>query len=154
MLLNWWTWVQASHGILQARILEWIAMLSSRGSSQPRDLTEVSYVSCFAGGFFTTSVTWEVWMMMWWCHSEQRIYTEYFHLLSAHLLYSMNLKSLYFWEQQSSADSMLLLFSCSIVSNSETPRTPARQVFMPITNSWSLRAKVYRIAKLDMTEAT
>ena len=35
------------HGILQARILEWIAMLSSRGSSQPRDLTEVSYVSCF-----------------------------------------------------------------------------------------------------------
>ena len=26
-------------GILQARILEWVAMLSSRGSSQPRDLT-------------------------------------------------------------------------------------------------------------------
>ena len=30
-------------GILQARILEWVAMLSSRGSSQPRDGT---YVSC------------------------------------------------------------------------------------------------------------
>ena len=34
------------HGILQARILEWVAMPSSRGSSQPRDKTRVSYVSC------------------------------------------------------------------------------------------------------------
>ena len=33
------------HGILQARILEWVAMPSSRGSSQPRDWTCVSYVS-------------------------------------------------------------------------------------------------------------
>ena len=33
-------------GILQARILEWVAMPSSRGSSQPRDWTHVSYVSC------------------------------------------------------------------------------------------------------------
>ena len=33
-------------GILQARILEWVAMPSSRGSSQPRDGTYVSYVSC------------------------------------------------------------------------------------------------------------
>ena len=30
------------HGILQARILEWVAMPSSRGSSQPRDRTHVS----------------------------------------------------------------------------------------------------------------
>ena len=34
------------HGILQARILEWVAMPSSRGSSQPRDRTYVSYMSC------------------------------------------------------------------------------------------------------------
>ena len=34
------------HGILQARILEWVVMPSSRGSSQPRDGTRVSYVSC------------------------------------------------------------------------------------------------------------
>ena len=34
------------HGILQARILEWVAMPSSRGSSQPRDRTRVSYISC------------------------------------------------------------------------------------------------------------
>ena len=35
-----------SLGILQARILEWVAMPSSRGSSQPSDGTHVSYVSC------------------------------------------------------------------------------------------------------------
>ena len=37
------------HGILQARILEGVAMPSSRGSSQPRDGTCVSCVSCIAG---------------------------------------------------------------------------------------------------------
>ena len=34
------------HGILQARILEWAAMPSSRGSSWPRVGTHVCYVSC------------------------------------------------------------------------------------------------------------
>ena len=34
------------HGILQARILEWSAIFSSRGFSQPRDRTLVSRVSC------------------------------------------------------------------------------------------------------------
>ena len=38
-----------SMGILQARTLEWVAMASSRGSSQPRDRTQVSHM---AGGFF------------------------------------------------------------------------------------------------------
>ena len=37
------------HGILQARILEWVAISSSRGSSQPRDQTCISCVSCIAG---------------------------------------------------------------------------------------------------------
>ena len=32
------------HGTLQARILEWVAVSSSRGSSQPRDRTHASYV--------------------------------------------------------------------------------------------------------------
>ena len=39
------------HGIFQARILEWVAMPSSRGSSPPRDRTSIS---CIAGRFFTT----------------------------------------------------------------------------------------------------
>ena len=43
-----------SMGILQARILEWVAMPSSRGSSQPRDQTQVSYI---AGGFLTIRAT-------------------------------------------------------------------------------------------------
>ena len=42
------------HGILQARILQWIAMPSSRGSSQPRDQIQVSPI---AGGFFTVWAT-------------------------------------------------------------------------------------------------
>ena len=39
------------HGILWAAILEWVAMSSSRGFSQPRNWNQVS---CIAGGFFTT----------------------------------------------------------------------------------------------------
>ena len=35
-----------SIGILQARILEWVAISSSTGSSRPRDRTHVSYISC------------------------------------------------------------------------------------------------------------
>ena len=45
------------HGILQARIVEWVAMPSSRGSSQPRDRTHVPYVPCTGSGFFTTGAT-------------------------------------------------------------------------------------------------
>ena len=37
------------HGIFQARVLEWVSISFSRGSSRPRDRT---YVSCLAGGFF------------------------------------------------------------------------------------------------------
>ena len=47
------------HGILQAKILEWLSMPSSRGSSRPRDWTHVSSVSCVPGGYFTISATWE-----------------------------------------------------------------------------------------------
>ena len=39
------------HGILQARILEWVAFSFSRGSSQPRVRTHFSLI---AGGFFTS----------------------------------------------------------------------------------------------------
>ena len=42
------------HGILQARILEWVAILFSRGTSQPRDWTWVSCITC---RFFTVWAT-------------------------------------------------------------------------------------------------
>ena len=41
------------YGILQARILEWLAISFSRGSSQCVDWTWVFYISCMACGFFT-----------------------------------------------------------------------------------------------------
>ena len=41
------------HGILQAGILEWAAIPSSRGSSRPRDGTRISCGSCIVGRFFT-----------------------------------------------------------------------------------------------------
>ena len=48
------------YGILQARILEWVAMPSSRGSSQPRGWTcGFLHVPALAGRFFTTSATWK-----------------------------------------------------------------------------------------------
>ena len=42
------------HGILQARILEWVAISFSRGSSQPRDRTQVSHI---AGRLFNLCIS-------------------------------------------------------------------------------------------------
>ena len=57
------------HGILQARIQEWVAIPFSRGSSWPRDWTQIS---CTAGGFFTVWTTRE---------ASRRMCTGYMHLL-------------------------------------------------------------------------
>ena len=58
------------HGIFQARILEWVAIPISRGSSRPRDWMQVS---CITGGFFTIWVKliyflikWDVSKKWWW----------------------------------------------------------------------------------------
>ena len=64
-------------GIFQERILEWVAMPSSRGSSQPRDRTQVS---CIAGRFFiiwairealctyrTKEIIPRAWVVAVWC---------------------------------------------------------------------------------------
>ena len=53
------------HEILKARILEWVASPFSRGSSPPRDRTQVS---CIAGRFFTIRVTREAQAKMLWEH--------------------------------------------------------------------------------------
>ena len=53
------------HRILQARILEWVAISFCRGSSWPRDWTHISHLSpvwsdrFLTSGFFTTRATWE-----------------------------------------------------------------------------------------------
>ena len=49
--------VPLSMGILQARILEWVAMPHSRGSSRPRDQTHASCVSCIGRWVLFTSAT-------------------------------------------------------------------------------------------------
>ena len=49
--------VSSVHGILQARILEWVAISFSTGSSRPKDWT---WVSCTVGRFFTDWTTREV----------------------------------------------------------------------------------------------
>ena len=45
------SWTVIVHGILQARILEWVANPFFRGPSQPRDQTQVSHIT---GGFLTS----------------------------------------------------------------------------------------------------
>ena len=47
------------HGIFQTRILEWVAMASSRGSSRLRDGTCVFFISCLVRQVVTMSATWE-----------------------------------------------------------------------------------------------
>ena len=47
-------WTIVVPGILQTKILEWVAFPFSRGSSQPKDQTQVSRI---AGGFFTSWAT-------------------------------------------------------------------------------------------------
>ena len=61
------------HGILQARKLEWVTMPSSKGSSQPRDRTSISYVCCsfkghfFKGGFSPSSPTQQAGPLLFIC---------------------------------------------------------------------------------------
>ena len=51
------------HGIFLGRILEWVAMPSSRRSSLPRDRTCISCVSCITSGFFTTEPLRKPWTL-------------------------------------------------------------------------------------------
>ena len=53
-------------GIFQVRILEWVAVSYSMGSSQPRDQTSISSVSCIGKQILYHWVTWEA-LQTWWC---------------------------------------------------------------------------------------
>ena len=85
------------HGIFQARMQKWVAISFSRGSSQPRDWTCVSCVSCIAGGFFT----------YWAIRASPK----------------KNLKT----KQNLSTSGCCFGFSCSAVSKSVTSQTVAHQ---------------------------
>ena len=61
--------VSSVHGISQPIILEWVASSSSRGSSQPRDQTYVSYVSCIGKQVLNHWATWEVRVLSYRWHN-------------------------------------------------------------------------------------
>ena len=60
----------------QARILEWVAMPSSRGPSQPRDGTCISCVSCTTGGFFPAEPPGMPWRLsgVYFCSSDWELF--------------------------------------------------------------------------------
>ena len=60
------------HGILQARMLEWVAMPSSRWSFQPRDWT---CISCTEGGFFTTEPPRKLHFLLSWSKCEDNMWS-------------------------------------------------------------------------------
>ena len=62
------------HGILQARILEWVAMPFSRGSFLPRDWT---WISCIAGRFFTVWATREAHKGRVWLDFSSKLLVNY-----------------------------------------------------------------------------
>ena len=62
------------HGILQTRILEWVAISFSRGSSQPRDWT---WVFCIAGRFFTVWATKKGHVCVWCVYTHTHTYIWY-----------------------------------------------------------------------------
>ena len=112
------------HGILQARILEWVSISFSRGSSQPRNWT---WVSCIAGRFFTN-----------WAMREAHIHT---HTYICKILFMLLLcfkLSTTFYSSEDKVQNSLLLFSHSVVSNSVTPWTAACQASLSFTTSQSL----------------
>ena len=82
------------HGILQARILEWVAIPFSRGSSRPRDWTWVSHI---AARFFTSWATGEAWKPRLFC-------------LGPHLLFWLQLSTGHPYPQPSSLESGVCLW--------------------------------------------
>ena len=78
-----------SMGILQARILEWVAMLSSRCSSQPRDQTQVSSI---AGRFFTIWATREAQILN---YSPFKIQLKFYHFQETILKFSTSKTHVY-----------------------------------------------------------
>ena len=61
------------HEVLQARILEWVAMFYSRDLPDPVTKPTSLMSPALAGGFFTTSTTWEAQCILQ-CNSTDTIY--------------------------------------------------------------------------------
>ena len=99
------------HGIFQARVLEWVAISFSRGSSRPRYWT---WVSCTAGRCFTIWATRDIACKI---QGLPEIVADQCLDCSLCPLFLPKISS---WKED------LLLFSCSVVSDSATPWTAAQ----------------------------
>ena len=105
-----------------ARILEWSAMPSSRGSSQPKDWTHISKSPALAARFFTTSTTWE-----------------------AHSILQLHGNPLFLpHDQPVSRVSEWVSESCSVMSDSLQPHG--------IYNSWNSPVQNTRVGNLSLLQ--
>ena len=66
------------HGIYQVKILEWVAVSSSRGSSQRRDRTRVSYISCIGRWALSPHALW--WATVFHCNPARLLICSALHL--------------------------------------------------------------------------
>ena len=111
------------HEILQVRILEWVAMLSSKGSSQPRDRTHISSSLCIAGRFFTTE-PWGKPIIIWSSYYNLTLEKTLESLLDYKEIKSVNPKGNQFW-----------IFIGRIVAKAEIP------IFWPLDVKSQLTGK-------------
>ena len=123
-------------GVLQARILEWVAMPSSRGSSQPRDQIQVS---CIAGGFFTVWAIREALLVACYAFSpKNRPFGQMFFPCSERF-WAVKITDEYrHFQQCRNIEKLSSVQLLSHVRLFATPWTAAHQVSLSITNSWSL----------------
>ena len=97
------------HGILQARMLEWVAMPSSRGSSWPRNQAHISCVSCIAGGFF---ICWAIREALFYVRGNTRVWAHWHHSFHMCLSY-LGPESCVFPSWISSVHNLTLCGSCN-----------------------------------------
>ena len=105
--------VSIGHGIFQAKILEWVAISFSRGSSWPRGRT---WVSCIAGRFFTVWATREAQTTLHF--SETQLQNSSY---NSSATFNSNMTQSSESDYSPLVASLLLLFSHSIVSDSLWP---------------------------------
>ena len=93
-------------GVLQARILEWVAMPYSRGSSQPKGQTQVF---CTAGGFFTFWATGEaLWL---WNKASCKKQQTYYYVVP-------------FWQPEALTEHRGMTHFCSVMVGASAMMTP------------------------------
>ena len=125
------------HGILQARILEWVAISFSRGSSQPRDQTQIS---CTAGRFLTIWATREAFICKVLINSGERLWGIYLDFrrrctLSISVKDSVDKE----WGSRSNGDKWLVSLKLALVCSEAEERGDVEGSFaLPVWPKWLL----------------